>query len=85
MTSPAGKWKAQEVDAAGNLTKVTEPNPAGGTWDTLYVYNDRNMLLTVTMTRPSGTQTRTFTYNIAGQVLTSTNPENGTVTSSSTA
>ena len=81
MTSAAGKRKAQEVDAAGNLTKATEPNPAGGTWDTLYVYNDRNMLLTVTMTRPPGTQTRTFTYNIAGQVLTSTNPENGTVTS----
>ena len=79
-TSPAGKWKSQEVDAAGNLVKVTEPNPAGGTWDTAYVYNDRNMLLTVTTARPSSTQVRSFTYNNAGQALTSTNPENGTVT-----
>ena len=72
VTSPAGKWKSQEVDAAGNLVKVTEPNPAGGTWDTVYVYNDRNMPLTVTMVRPSGTQVRSFTYSNAGQTLTAT-------------
>jgi YD repeat-containing protein len=82
VTSPASKWKAQTVDAAGNLTRVTEPNPGGGTdWYTDYVYNDRNLLLTVTMTRPTGTQVRSYTYNNAGQVLTATNPENGTVTS----
>ena len=30
VTSPAGKWKIHEVDVVGNLTKVTEPDPAGG-------------------------------------------------------
>ena len=81
MTSPASKWKKQTVDAAGNLTTVTEPNPAGGAdWTTVYAYNDRNLLLSVTMARPSGTQVRSFTYNNAGQVLTTTNPENGTMT-----
>lgn len=60
VTSPGGntKWKQHEVDALGNLVKVTEPNPAGGAnLETTYTYNDRNLLLTVTM----GSQTRTFT------------------------
>ena len=32
------------------------------------------------MTRPTGTQVRSFTYTNAGQVLTAANPETGTVT-----
>jgi len=32
------------------------------------------------MTRPTGTQTRVFTYDANGKVLTATNPETGTVT-----
>ena len=32
------------------------------------------------MTRPKGTQTRTFTYDVNGKVLTAANPETGTVT-----
>ena len=30
VTSPAGKWKKHEVDSAGNLVTVTEPNPGAG-------------------------------------------------------
>ena len=45
VTSPAGKWKKHEVDAAGNLIKVTEPNPAGGAdFITTYTYNDKGDL-----------------------------------------
>jgi YD repeat-containing protein len=79
-TDPAGKWKTQTKDAFGNLTLVTEPNPAGGAnLTTTYTYSPVNQLLTVSMPRNGVTQTRTFTYN--GQdMVSSTNPENGTVT-----
>ncbi|MFN0103858.1 MAG: hypothetical protein ACKV2U_17470, partial [Bryobacteraceae bacterium] len=80
VTSAAGKWKTHEVDVMGNLTKVTEPNPLGGDFVTTYTYTEKNQLWTVTMTRPTGTQTRTFTYDANGKVLTATNPETGTVT-----
>ena len=82
--SPAvGKWKKHEVDAVGNLVKVTEPDPASPatqTFVTTYTHNDKGLILTVAMTRPTGTQTRTFTYDANGKVLTATNPETGTVT-----
>ena len=80
VTDAAGRWKTSTVDAFGNLTQVTEPNPAGGSnWTTSYTYSVLNQLTQVSMTRPQGTQTRTFSYT--GADLTSaTNPENGTVT-----
>jgi len=78
-TDPAGRWKTQATDAFGNLITVTEPNPAGGNFTTTYSYSPLNQLLQVTMPRGSTTQTRTFTYN--GQdMVSATNPENGTVT-----
>ena len=81
VTSPAGKWKMHEVNSAGNLVKVTEPNPAGGAdYLTTYTYNIQGRVLTVNMPRPTGTQTRTFTYDANGKVLTAANPETGTVT-----
>src|ERR1035441_8829323 len=67
VTDPAGKWKTSTVDAFGNLTLVTEPNPAGGAnWTTSYTYNVLSQLTQVTMPRPQGTQTRTFAYSGAG-------------------
>ena len=76
VTDPAGKWKTFTNDAYGNLAKVTEPNPAGGTMDTNYTYNTQNQLVTVNM--PGRTTDRTFVWN--GTDLTSaTNPENGTM------
>ena len=79
VTDPAGKWKTQTKDSFGNLTLVTEPNPAGGAnFTTSYTYSPLNQLVSVSMPRNGTTQTRTFTYN--GQDLTSAaNPENGTV------
>jgi len=58
---------------------VIEPNPAGGAnFVTTYSYDGMNHLVGVTMTRPEGTQTRSFVYT--GPDLTSaTNPENGSV------
>jgi RHS repeat-associated protein len=79
-TDPAGKWKVQRSDAMGNLVTVYEPNPAGGSdWTTSYTYSVLGQLLTVTMPRSNGTQTRTFVYN-GVDLVSATNPENGTVT-----
>ncbi|HLK49425.1 MAG TPA: hypothetical protein VKT49_14890, partial [Bryobacteraceae bacterium] len=80
VTDPAGKWKTTVTDAQGNLTQVIEPNPGGGAnFVTSYTYDGMNHLTGVTMTRPEGTQTRSFVYT--GPDLTSaTNPENGTTT-----
>jgi YD repeat-containing protein len=80
VTDAAGKWKTSTVDAYGNLILVTEPNPAGGAnFTTTYAYNSVDQLTTVTMPRSTGTQTRSFTYS-GSDMLTATNPENGTVT-----
>ena len=64
---------------------VTEPNPAGGTFDAFYSYTVLNQLTTVSMTRPAVpgpggtiTQTRTFNYNGGVLLQSATNPENGT-------
>ncbi len=79
VTDPAGKWKMYTSDAMGNLTQVTEPAPEGGTHLTSYAYNIYNQLTTVTMPRSTGTQTRTFNYDLTTARLTSvTNPESGT-------
>jgi YD repeat-containing protein len=60
QTDPAGKWKTFTSDAIGNLITVTEPDPTLGTDVTNYTYNAANQLLTVTMPRSTGTQTRSF-------------------------
>jgi len=80
-TDPAGKWKKFTSDAVGNLVTVNEPNPAGGAdYVTTYSYNVHNQLTQVSMPRPTGTQTRTFNYDLAtGRLMSATNPENGTV------
>jgi YD repeat-containing protein len=74
ITDPAGKWKQQTVDGFGNLITVTEPN----NFVTSYAYTLLNQLTTVTMTRPEGTQTRTFQWS-GKDMVRATNPENGTV------
>ena len=63
--------------AAGIFT--ISSSSGGGDYLTYYTYDAWDNLSQVSMPRPSGTQTRTFTYN--GKLLMSaTNPENGTVT-----
>jgi RHS repeat-associated protein len=79
VTDPAGKWKKFTMDGMGNLTKVTEPNPAGGEWDTNYSYNAANMLTQVSMPRGTATQVRTFNYDASFLLTSATNPETGTV------
>ena len=79
VTDPAGKWKMYTSDAMGNLTQVTEPAPEGGTHLTSYAYNIFNRLTTVTMPRSTGTQTRTFNYDLTtARLMSVTNPETGT-------
>ena len=80
VTDPAGKWKKFTTDAMGNLITVTEPDPASGpNLVTNYTYNVTNQLLQVGMPRNGPTQTRTFVWGGTNMVST-TNPENGTVT-----
>jgi YD repeat-containing protein len=47
---------------------------------TTYGYDVLNHLTSVNMTRPSGSQTRTFTYDSNQRLWKATNPENGTMT-----
>ncbi len=60
VTDPAGKWKTYTVDVLGNIKQVTEPRPAGGTYEAYYTYDGLNHLTNVSMTRDGLTQTRTF-------------------------
>jgi RHS repeat-associated protein len=82
VTSPSGKWKQHEMNALGQLVKVTEPRPGGGTYETSYTYNITGKLVGVSMPRDGVTQTRTFQYDTQTYSLlqSATNPENGTVT-----
>jgi YD repeat-containing protein len=79
VTDPAGKSKTMTTDAMGNLVTVAEPDPVSGTDTTTYTYNAANQLLTVTMPRSSGTQTRSFQWT-GSDMTSATNPENGTIT-----
>jgi YD repeat-containing protein len=78
-TDPAGKWKNFTMDGFGNLYRVIEPDPTGGSnYVTYYTYDLLNHLTGVSMTRSTGTQTRSFVYN-GNFLMSATNPENGTV------
>ena len=83
VTDATGKWKKFTSNALGQLTQVNEPSPAGGSdYVTTYTYDTLGHLTGVSMPRPSGAQTRSFDYGTppGGQLLSATNPENGTVT-----
>jgi len=87
VNSPTpGTWKQYSMDAFGNLTFVTEPDPGLGNVNTQYVYDILNHLIQVIMPRGSTTQYRTFNYNVGtpattvtGFLQSASNPENGTV------
>src|SRR5258708_35724472 len=69
------------MNALGQLVQVNEQNPASGAdYVTTYGYDLLGHLTSVSMPRPSGTQTRTFNYNNGAYLLSATTPENGTVT-----
>lgn len=67
-----------------HFQSVQEPDPALGTVTTTYAYDILNHLISVSMPRGANTQTRTFNYLVGTTVgidlLSTTNPENGTVT-----
>jgi RHS repeat-associated protein len=79
VTDPAGKWKRFSYDVFGNIRKVEEPRPGGGSYETSYVYDVLDRLTGVTMGRDGTTQSRTWTYDAGTQRLaTVTMPESGT-------
>ena len=71
------------MDGYGNLTRVDEPKPAGGTYVTTYTYSEFNQLKTVSMNRDgyngntpvSVNQTRTFGYDGNQRLQSTTFPE----------
>ena len=77
VTDPAGKVKAFTLDAFGNLVGVFE-DPSGLGYTTTYTYDVLNHLTGVSMTRSTGTQTRSWSYT-GNFLMSATNPENGTI------
>jgi YD repeat-containing protein len=80
-TDEAGKTTSQTTDAAlGRLTDVYE-DPYGLNLHTHYNYDILNNLKTVVQYGASGetSRTRSYTYDSLSRLLTSTNPEAGTI------
>jgi YD repeat-containing protein len=85
-TDPNGIQKTMKTDALGRLTQVLEPNGASKTpaLSTSYAYDAQNDLLSVSQwgssTSSPSARNRYFTYDSLSRLLSSTNPETGTVT-----
>jgi RHS repeat-associated protein len=90
VTDPTGKWRRSRTDALGRLVEVDEPNAIGATvaatgcpgnsepiWITAYT---NNLLSNLTNVLQNGSHPRTFTYDSLSRLLTSQNPETGTIT-----
>jgi RHS repeat-associated protein len=90
VTDPTLRWRRSRIDALGYLVEVDEPNAAGVTvnvngcpgssepiWVTFYT-NDA--LGNLTQVVQNGSHQRTFTYDSLSRLLTSNNPETGTIT-----
>jgi RHS repeat-associated protein len=90
VTDPTGKWRRSRVDGLGRLVEVDEPNAPGATvastgcpgtgepiWVTSYTLDTLGNLKTVLQ---NGSHQRNFTYDWASRLLTSNNPEVGTIT-----
>lgn len=78
--------KQETKDVLGRLTKVMEPNPSSGVLalETDYTYDPLGNLLYVNQLGNSGggdtARTRSFAYDSLSRLLSSTNPEAGTIT-----
>ncbi len=73
ITDQTGKSRKLTKDALGRTTQVTEPDPASGTLNvsTSYSFNGIDKLLGLSQ----GSQTRTFSYDDLGRVLSVQVPE----------
>ena len=67
------------MDGFGNVTRVTEPNPADGSpYVTQYLYDRIDHLTLVSMPRNGYTQTRSFVYDsVSLKLMNETHPETG--------
>jgi RHS repeat-associated protein len=90
VTDPTGKWRRSRVDGIGRLVEVDEPNAPGASvasngcpgtgepiWITSYTLDPLDNLTNILQ---NGSHARTFTYDSVSRLLTSTNPEVGTIT-----
>jgi RHS repeat-associated protein len=75
VTDQAGKRRRNATDALGRLTKVFE-DPSGLNYLTDYSYDALGNLLRVRQ----GSQTRTMAHNSLSRLISTTDPESGTVT-----
>jgi RHS repeat-associated protein len=74
VTDQAGKKRRSETDALGRLIKVIE-DPDNLKCETVYSYDALSNLRLVTQ----GSQTRTFVHDSLSRVISTTNPESGTI------
>jgi RHS repeat-associated protein len=90
VTDPTGKQRRSRADALGRLVEVDEPNAVGITlagsgcpgtgesiWVTSYSYDTLGNLTSVLQ---NGSHQRTFTSDSLSHLLTSSNPEVGSIT-----
>jgi RHS repeat-associated protein len=81
VTDPAGKAIKRQVDGLGRLSKVFEPDVTNGnslTQETDLLYSTTDDLKTVTQ----GVQSRNYTYDDLGRLLTAKIPETNQVATS---
>jgi RHS repeat-associated protein len=75
VTDAAGRKRQSTTDALGHLTQVVE-DPGGLGYITNYSYDALGNLTSVVQ---NGSHQRSFTYDSLSHLLTSTNPETGTI------
>jgi RHS repeat-associated protein len=83
VTDQTNKSRKSVTDGLGRLTQVFE-DPAGLNYETDYAYDTLGNILTVNQkggtTDTTKWRTRSFTYDSLSRLLTSNNPEVGTIT-----
>lgn len=83
VTDQTNRSRKSVTDGLGRLTQIFE-DPTGLNYETDYAYDALGNLLTVNQkggaTNSANWRTRTFTYDSLSRMLTSNNPEVGTLT-----